>query len=150
MYIPTSQTGNNLAVMQFGTGANDYIRKRNDGGTGGTTHVLHSGFGDVGRAITLGNWHHLSLCRHSSTVYFYVDGAIANDYGPGGYSASNSWAYDVTNGVQFKIGDTTDAISSYTAIHAKFYGFQYFQGYAKYPNGTTFTVPTTAFSNSSQ
>ena len=95
---------------------------------------------DVSSYVNVNTWHHYAVVRHSGTYYIYVDGVQR------GTSSSSGTAE--FNNARFQVGD---AHSSAGAPHLLGYvsNLRFTIGSARYPSGTTFTVPTSTLTSDS-
>ena len=95
---------------------------------------------DATAYITTTDWHHIAYVRESGTYRFYIDGVQRHSATAGGTAT-----FDVS---QFNVGDAFPAAG---APHFKGYlsNLRFTIGSARYPSGTTFTVPTTTLTNDS-
>ena len=117
-------------MLQLGSGGNIY---------GYYGNGLANNF-DATAYMTTTDWHHIAYVRESGTYRFYIDG-VQRHTG----IAGSTVAFDVS---QFNIGDAYPAAG---APHFNGYlsNLRFTIGSARYPSGTTFTVPTTTLTNDS-
>ena len=98
----------------------------------GTTLYAWTGLGSATATITANRWYHVAFVRQSNTLRLYLQG--------------------VQEGTQTISGSITDSSGIFAIGRVGAYNAAYFQGFvsnlniikgtAKYPDGTTFTVPT--------
>ena len=96
--------------------------------------------GDMTAYLTTTDWHHIAYVRDSGTYRLYIDGVQRGTGTGGGTVASNLARFDVGDAHQ---GAGAPHFNGYLS------NLRFTIGSARYPSGTTFTVPTTTLTNDS-
>lgn len=103
---------------------------------GHLTYNRGGGGGDLiidAAALTTNTWHHFALCRDSGTIYLYKDGvSVGNKADATNFTAANT----------IRIGMNTPGTFPWRGFLDE---FRATPGVARYPGGTTFTVPAVPF-----
>ena len=102
-----------------------------------TVGIVNDQFAINASSILDGDWHHVAMVRDSTHLRLYLDGV------QGGSTPSSATLSAI--GLPFFIG--TDQYYSARQFVGHMDEIRITNGIARYPNGTTFTPPTSAFPN---
>lgn len=124
----------NCLTWHFQAAANTRVRYSNDGST-----LTSWNIGNFGPNANAGSWIHMALVRDGDTLRMYVDGVQVGSH-------AMTAGFDLfTSTGKVSIGDGI----AWNSISSKFIeDIRVTKGVCRYPDGTTFTVPTENFPTS--
>ena len=125
---PHASGGNQSYIGTRRAGSGNYYMMSNFSGQSSQSNA------DI--TITLDEWNHWAICRNNGVIYFYKDGVSVMGVGSGS-PAPIAWP---DYGVALRIGYQQDG--EYYNGYAD--EIRISKGIARYPGGTTFSVPTSA------